>query len=591
MPDVAGSTMRPAETTEGEVFGTPITVGNIGTGAQFTPATNPTTPGDTTDCAAAIQAAFNWATGVTAGSPYTAANPAPVRFMPGQMNVWNAGSNPVPILIPTGAPNIQGSGEPGSQLIFKSSCSGTISLSSTQVYTNTFPATNGSMYIFITGSSSASGTGSATTTGTTLQAFVGSSTTSTQVQGIYLLGSGDTFTPTFHDSGISIAYYRPKFQYSAAPNFGGRWTDLLEQGGTWSSVIDLTANPTGAGAATSTATGTNNNCAWQETGGRQIFINVRLTGTVAMVADFMLDGAENSHLAFCQCQIARCCVPGGNFTWIGGTYVGLIIMAQTAALIGLSMTGQVITPANSAQGWTMSSWGGYPVAYTIIDAEFYAGSSTSLFNNLNSSTNTVYNIEGGYLKQTTSSGTTSTFTGNVGTTYVNFYGGTSLISTGNVPLFASAPGGLFFNGQCTLLAGTTAAQLLANTQYASNAVRAIAGFSNPSVIASVSSSVALGTASTTILTAPSSITTGLYRINVAVTHITASESGTVTVAYNDAKTAAACTATASFAAAGAGVSVPALVIIINAATGTAITVAGTIAAASDAWANAFIEAV
>lgn len=113
------------------------------------------------------------------------------------------------------------------------------------------------------------------------------------------------------------------------------------------------------------------------------------------------------------------------------------------------------------------------------------------------------------------------------------------------------------------------------------------GIAAEAAIVATGSPVALATSSTTVLTLASSLTTGKYLISVNAVSTAAAQVATFTVAYEDNSFSVACTATITSGTLGSGASFGDT-IEINAATGTAITVAGSCTTANDVKATATI---
>ncbi len=104
------------------------------------------------------------------------------------------------------------------------------------------------------------------------------------------------------------------------------------------------------------------------------------------------------------------------------------------------------------------------------------------------------------------------------------------------------------------------------------------------------SAVSLQTTSTAILSLASGLATGIYRVTVGVTAIAAAQTTTFTITYTDATTSAGATITISSGILGNGGAFGDSV-LINALTGTAIAVTGTVTTNNDGKAIAAIEQI
>lgn len=103
-------------------------------------------------------------------------------------------------------------------------------------------------------------------------------------------------------------------------------------------------------------------------------------------------------------------------------------------------------------------------------------------------------------------------------------------------------------------------------------------------------SVQLGTSSTSILSSGSGIASGLYKVTVNVISVAAAITGTLTVTYVDNTTGGSATQSITVAALGSGAAAS-YEFLCNAKTGTAIAVAGTASTANDLKATAAIFAL
>jgi hypothetical protein len=119
-----------------------------------------------------------------------------------------------------------------------------------------------------------------------------------------------------------------------------------------------------------------------------------------------------------------------------------------------------------------------------------------------------------------------------------------------------------------------------------------AGYGVPAIYAVVStgSAVSLTTGSTAILSLASSLATGVYEITAGVTSVAATITGTIVISYADATTSNATTQTIAVPSTSSNISFSASA-LINAATGTAISVTGTASTSNDLKAIACIKQV
>ncbi len=561
-----------------------ITVGNkAGSGCNFDPGTNPT-PGDSsqTDCTSAIQAALN----ASVASPYSVSQPAVVQFLSGTFKCWATGTTPTALTMPSPNQVIIGAGPLATTLNIQQVGSAATGATSGNAWSN---PTAGTIYVVVTPGTETSG--SAMTTGNAVQAYSGA--TGSQTTGIYQLGSADTVTVTWAGgTPTSINYGMPFLAFSmtyATSNLGPakfKFSDfqINSNAYAWGTLLDFAASYQGSGT---NAAGSQLYAAWKEGSKPGYLANLRTTGST-LVADIMGDGVEDAVFINPACTgNLRWCVPLGDVTIIQGISTSGVFLGQTVNLIGVAFNAPITIPNVSAAGDTVPAGG--PCQLNFNGAYFNGVTGSPTILNNQSTRATVINIWGGFWK--TQGTPTAWIVGNEATTTVYIAGGTNFAAnTAATKLFNAAPAGVFLGGPITFGLSETAVGFFTNTQYANNAARAAAGYSNPQVSQQVSTAVALQTTSTPIATYPATLATGLYRVTINVNSIAAAQTGAITITYFDATSSATTTITLSTGVLGNGAGWS-WCGLINALTGHTIAVAGSVTTNNDGLATCIIEAL
>ena len=196
---------------------------------------------------------------------------------------------------------------------------------------------------------------------------------------------------------------------------------------------------------------------------------------------------------------------------------------------------------------------------------------------------TILNSIGAQFRQP--AGTTTGFIQSRSTTIVNLIGSHtfSKATSGTPPITSGTPQAL------NVYAGQNGLQLGGSCTIPTLLVNAPAGYGGAvEILTTGIAAVSLQSTSTPILASGTGILTGLYRVTVNMTHVSASVAGTLSLTYTDNTSGATATQSYTIVAAGAGVSVSTF-FMANVKTGTALSLVGTSATNSDIQATAFIE--
>lgn len=505
-----------------------LTVGSMaGSGANFDPGTNPT-PGDTsgTDCAAAIQAAFNAAV----ASPYSASRPATVQFLPGVYRLWNSGTTPVPILIQSGVQNIVGPGLGAIELVPEQGSQETITLpSSGNAWSN---PTGHSIYVTISG-----GTVSSISTTGLVQYGLAAGTS-----GTYLLGPDDTITVTY-SAAPTATYALSVFQWNVAPggtNQGPTISGMYhtQNGVVWQHFWDFVANPNGSGNSGST------NAAYTEGPIYGVFSHCGGVGTAFNGVDFMSDGMENCVWVACRGAHSNVMVAGGT-KCIGGMHSNVLFDGgENVSHVACSHDNNTITFYGTS---TTSPTGGPgtlddALNITLYDNNMDGSGTVPRFINNNATNDTNLTIIGGFYKLP--AGTISPaawFSGNESTSYITIEGVPSFLKATNnpTPLAASPLAGLSVNGGVGVFGAQTLAEFFANQFMVAAATQWSMGQASPLVVGATVAKAETGTADTDVLTVIPVSAVHTYRLKFTC-EVSSATSGVIefTLDYTDSTSTA-----------------------------------------------------